>query len=68
MPFIDWNGNGKIDPTDIAISLATDSDTDKDGEEFDLEDKPKLRTGCLTTVVSIVGIVILAALMVITQL
>ena len=22
VPFIDWNGNGRIDPNDIAISLA----------------------------------------------
>ena len=22
IPFIDWNGNGRIDPEDIAISLA----------------------------------------------
>lgn len=68
MPFIDWNRNGKIDPTDIAISLATDSEDDEDSEEFNLEDKHKPRTGCLSSVVSIVGIIVFAAFMLINRL
>lgn len=26
MPFIDWNGNGKINPVDIGISIVMDND------------------------------------------
>jgi hypothetical protein len=64
-----WNRNGKIDPTDIAISLATDGeDEEEDGEEFNLEDKHKPRTGCLTSAVSIVGIIVFAAFMLINRL
>ena len=33
IPLIDWNGNGKIDPSDIALSLAI-----AEGEELDDED------------------------------
>lgn len=29
IPFIDWNHNGKIDPSDIAISLAISEETEK---------------------------------------
>ena len=32
-PLIDWNGNGQIDPTDIAISLAIAEE-----EEMNIED------------------------------
>ena len=35
---IDWNGNGRIDPADIAISIALDStaqqQTEPEDEEF----------------------------------
>ena len=30
MPFIDWNNNGKIDPTDIGIGIALDSESEND--------------------------------------
>ena len=33
MPLIDWNGNGKIDPSDIALSLSM-----AEGKELDDED------------------------------
>ena len=30
MPFIDWNGNGEIDPDDIAVSIAMEDDNTDD--------------------------------------
>ena len=33
VPFIDWNGNGRIDPSDIAISLAIAEEEEKDQED-----------------------------------
>lgn len=34
IPLIDWNGNGRIDPEDIAISLAVaESEEEDDGED-----------------------------------
>ena len=55
MPFIDWNGNGKIDPADIAISVAM-------GDEYDIDaslpkGKRKSGSGCLTSVMTLMGIV-----------
>ena len=37
---IDWNGNGRIDPDEIAISLAMDEAGvfDEEGEEYDDRD------------------------------
>ena len=35
MIFIDFDGNGQINPEDIAISLAMDEDTDGDDDEKD---------------------------------
>lgn len=32
-PFIDWNRNGMIDPSDIAISLAMQSEEDDKQQE-----------------------------------
>ena len=34
-PLIDWNGNGRVDPADIAISLAIAEEemSDEDDEE-----------------------------------
>lgn len=34
---IDWNGNGKIDPADIALSVALDSTIQEKSESKDLE-------------------------------
>lgn len=33
VPFIAWNGNGRIDPSDIAISLAIAEEEEKDQED-----------------------------------
>lgn len=38
MPFIDWNGNGQIDPYDIAISLAIAEEKEKAKLEDDEDD------------------------------
>ena len=36
IPFIDWNGNGRIDPNDIALSLAMAEEMDaKDDDDED---------------------------------
>ncbi len=32
-PLIDWNGNGQIDPSDIAITLAIAEEGEQDDEE-----------------------------------
>ena len=47
---LDWNGNGKIDPVDIGISVATEKETE--AEKPKLENK-KSNAGCLTSVLSI---------------
>ncbi len=39
-PFLDWNGNGQIDPQDIALTLAiaeredAEKESDEDDEEY----------------------------------
>ena len=33
VPFIDWNGNGHIDPSDIAITLAAAEEAETDDED-----------------------------------
>lgn len=33
---MDWNGNGRIDPEDIAISLAMAEEADEEEENHDL--------------------------------
>ncbi len=40
IPFLDWNGNGSLDPTDIAISLAIaeEEEQQENGEEEDESD------------------------------
>ena len=35
---IDWNNNGKIDPVDVGISIATSQDNETD-EERNVEEK-----------------------------
>jgi hypothetical protein len=49
MPFIDWNGNGKIDPVDIGISIVAEHDDEEDNESPPLEPTQKSGQGCLTT-------------------
>ena len=36
-PLIDWNGNGRIDPADIAISLAIAESEENDDDEEETE-------------------------------
>lgn len=31
MPLVDWNGNGRIDPSDVAISLAVEEEQREEG-------------------------------------
>jgi len=33
IPIIDWNGNGRIDPSDIAISLAMMEEEESEDEQ-----------------------------------
>ncbi len=36
IPIVDWNGNGRIDPADIALSLAiAESEAEEDDAEED---------------------------------
>lgn len=35
IPFVDWNGNGRIDPEDIAISLAIAEEQEETEEDDD---------------------------------
>lgn len=37
-PLIDWNGNGQIDPSDIAISLAITEEEETDNEDDEEQD------------------------------
>ena len=39
VPFIDWNGNGMIDPSDIAISLAMQSEEEDNQQEEENPEK-----------------------------
>lgn len=36
IPFVDWNGNGIIDPDDIALSLAIAQETSDAEDEDDI--------------------------------
>ncbi len=51
---LDWNGNGKIDPIDIGISIAAENETEVKKPKTD--DK-KSNAGCLTSVLLIVCII-----------
>ena len=33
IPILDWNGNGRVDPQDIALSLAIAGTDEQDGED-----------------------------------
>ena len=37
-PLIDWNGTGRIDPADIAISLAIDEEEAPENEDDEQEE------------------------------
>ena len=36
-PLVDWNGNGEIDPSDIAITLAITEEEEAEDEDRDDE-------------------------------
>lgn len=61
---IDWNGNGKMDPVDVGISVAVDGIKQDDGEQMKsvAEKKKGFVGGCLLfplSIVSIAGLLIL---------
>ena len=60
MPFIDWNGNGEIDPDDIAISIALDDDYDNPPPKLKKQSNP----GCVTSILSLLGIIFLILLVI----
>lgn len=62
MPFIDWDNNGKIDPTDIAISIMMDDENENknDNNVPPPEPKHKNERGCLTSIITMVGFVSIA--------
>lgn len=37
IPFVDWNGNGRIDPEDIAISLAIAEEQEETEDDDDIQ-------------------------------
>jgi len=39
VPFIDWDGNGRIDPSDIAISLAASEEYENEEDEDEEDDE-----------------------------
>ena len=43
----DWNGNGKMDPVDVGISIAVDG-IEPDNAERTEETKKSSASGCLT--------------------
>ena len=48
---IDWNGNGKIDPVDVGITMAILDDDDKK------TGSPK-GSGCLTALISLLALML----------
>ena len=38
-PLIDWNGNGQIDPSDIAVTLAIAEEEGNPGDDDEDEDE-----------------------------
>ena len=52
---IDWNGNGKMDPVDVGISVAVDGIKQDDGEQMKsvAEKKKGFVGGCLLFPLSI---------------
>ena len=65
MPFIDWNGDGKIDPVDIGISIATEIVDDEESTIPPPEIKQKSRGGCLSTTLTLIGIITVTIFMIV---
>lgn len=53
----DWNGNGKIDPIDVGISMAVENDY-KNKEQ-------KIGGGCLTTCLTGIFIIVCIAILIV---
>ena len=55
--YIDWNGNGQIDPVDIGVS--TSLGDDRDNDDIEVADNPHSRlaqtSGCLSSVLVILS-------------
>lgn len=51
---LDWNKNGKIDPIDVGISIAVESEEDKKKSKTE-EKTPDI--GCLTSFIFVVCLV-----------
>jgi hypothetical protein len=60
--FIDWDGNGKIDPTDIGIGVTYDNDEEKPKEPMKSGGSGS-GCGCLSTL-GILGVISTIALVV----
>ena len=61
MPFIDWNGNGEIDPDDIAISIALDDD---DYDNHPSKTRKPSNRGCATSMLTFIGIILFIILVI----
>ena len=63
--YLDWNGNGSIDPVDIGVSQALDGDQ----PSFDMQDASKPRdpraqaSGCLSSALIIVSSMVALSLL-----
>ena len=60
MPFIDWNGSGGLDSQDIATSVVMEVANEESGDEPSSDELREYRgdpsaSGCLSTMVSVVG-------------
>lgn len=55
----DWNGNGKIDPIDVGISIAVENDC-KNREQH-----KKSGGGCLTTCLTGIFIIVCIAILIV---
>jgi hypothetical protein len=61
MDFIDWDGNGQIDPVDIGISISLEEDDDSPPP------KPPNNSGggCLAVTIAIMGVVTLVTIIIV---
>lgn len=53
---LDWNGNGRIDPTDVGVSLAAEQSAQA---ERPRRSKPPGCLGCLTALLALLAILCL---------
>lgn len=50
---LDWNGNGKIDPVDTGISIATEKEIESTKPKSENKNS---NLGCLTSVLLVIGL------------